>query len=111
ADEVLHDYSFVPRDRPQDRSAEARKFVEYAHHARSLDATDNDVGQSGETVIRRAQQRAPQSNAVAGKRERYDLPSAVGQKLETARPSPLKDVGHVANLTFVHKLLAGFQSD
>ena len=43
-------------------------------------------------MIRREQQRAPQSDAVAGKRERYDLPSAVGQKLEAARPSRLKDV-------------------
>ena len=59
----------------------------------SLDATDNDIGQSRERVIRRAQQRAPQSDAVAGKRERYNLPSAVGQKLEAARPSRLKDVG------------------
>jgi hypothetical protein len=44
-------------------------------------------------VIRRAKQRAPQSDAVAGKRERYDLSSAVGQKLEAARLSRLKDVG------------------
>ena len=73
---------------------------------RGFDATDDGIGQGRERVVRRPPQRAAQTDTISWYRKRDDLPAAVWEQFEAARPTALKDVDYVSGLAFLREFLA-----